>query len=214
MTLIHFANCVALAYVPYLLTYRLSGLSEYNTFWKCLNAAVVYAVTQLLKMLFLATFVVDTVGHYGDYLKHSLDIVDLIALHFIINKIGVSGDLKFLVAGFGWAFSELVCTRLVPFWVGARGTEFSWKYIQLGFESNINLIFHLSTAMLLYQWRTNKNKAIILLLVILTYRNIIFDCLGLEDWTLLGTKAAVAVTTGVVSLKYTLANSHGYSNVW
>lgn len=40
---------------------------------------------------------------------------------------GVSGDLRFLVTGFGWATAELICTRLVPFWIGARGVEFSWK---------------------------------------------------------------------------------------
>jgi len=30
--------------------------------------------------------------------------------------------------------------RLVPFWVGARGTEFDWVYIQMGFETNIRLV--------------------------------------------------------------------------
>ena len=30
--------------------------------------------------------------------------------------------------------------RFVPLWVGARGVEFDWKYIQMCFESNINLV--------------------------------------------------------------------------
>ena len=38
MTFFHFGNCVALAYVPYLITYKFSGLSEYSTFYKCVYA--------------------------------------------------------------------------------------------------------------------------------------------------------------------------------
>ena len=38
MTFFHFGNCVALAFVPYLITYKFSGLSEYSTFYKCVYA--------------------------------------------------------------------------------------------------------------------------------------------------------------------------------
>jgi hypothetical protein len=38
--------------------------------------------------------------------------------------------VKILVAGLGWAMAELVLTRLVFLWVGARGVEFDWRYIQ------------------------------------------------------------------------------------
>ena len=38
MTFFHFGNCVALAYVPYIITYKFSGLSEYSTFYKCVYA--------------------------------------------------------------------------------------------------------------------------------------------------------------------------------
>ncbi len=56
MTFYHFGNCLALAYVPYYLLYRHAGLSEYGAFWKCVSAGAFYMGTQLLKMLFLATF--------------------------------------------------------------------------------------------------------------------------------------------------------------
>ena len=36
--------------------------------------------------------------------------------------------------------AELISMRLLPLWVGARGIEFSWKYIQLSFEANISLV--------------------------------------------------------------------------
>ena len=30
--------------------------------------------------------------------------------------------------------------RCIPLWVGARGIEFDWKYIQMSFDSNISLV--------------------------------------------------------------------------
>lgn len=40
----------------------------------------------------------------------------------------------------GWATAELIMTRLVPLWVGARGVEFDWKYIQMSFDANVSLV--------------------------------------------------------------------------
>lgn len=31
-------------------------------------------------------------------------------------------------------------TGLVPLWVGARGLEFDWKYIQMSFDANVSLV--------------------------------------------------------------------------
>lgn len=31
-------------------------------------------------------------------------------------------------------------SRCLPLWVGARGIEFDWKYIQMSFDSNISLV--------------------------------------------------------------------------
>ena len=31
-------------------------------------------------------------------------------------------------------------TQLLPLWLGARSTEFDWKYIQSSFDANINLV--------------------------------------------------------------------------
>ena len=42
-------------------------------------------------------------------------------------------------------------TRLVPLWVGARGVEFDWKYIQMSFDANVSLV---SDSHLIYvAWR-------------------------------------------------------------
>ena len=35
-------------------------------------------------------------------------------------------------------------TRLVPLWVGARGVEFDWKYIQMSFDANVSLVSNIN----------------------------------------------------------------------
>lgn len=50
------------------------------------------------------------------------------------------GHAKVLTAGVGWAGAELILSRCLLLWVGARGAEFDWKYIQKSLESNISLV--------------------------------------------------------------------------
>lgn len=57
-----------------------------------------------------------------------------------MTKFAGKGETKFLVAGLGWASAELLMTRVVPLWVGARSVEFDWKYLQMSFDSNISLV--------------------------------------------------------------------------
>ena len=49
-------------------------------------------------------------------------------------------SFTFVVVALGWATAELIMTRLVPLWVGARGVEFDWKYIQMSFDANVSLV--------------------------------------------------------------------------
>ena len=109
---------------------------------------------------------------FQELMKSTVDLADLIGLYFVMTKIAGKGQLKFMIAGLGWATAELICTRykpktssvqkmlqyqyflcsnsnhfapllcfrVIPFWVGARGIEFDWKYIQMSFQSNINLV--------------------------------------------------------------------------
>lgn len=58
----------------------------------------------------------------------------------VLNGIPGKGHAKVLTAGIGWAGAEVLLTRFLLLWVGARGAEFDWKYIQKSLESNINLV--------------------------------------------------------------------------
>lgn len=216
MTLFHFGNCVALAYAPYFMTYKFSGLAEYGVFWKCIQAGAMYLVTQLCKMLALATFFPSTdVTGFGrmetvtEFLKNTVDVADLIGLHIVMTKLAGKGEIKFLVAGLGWASAELVMTRLIPLWVGARGVEFDWKYLQMSFDSNISLVHHITTATLVWLWSRNDLRktylpVVMVLLALGCYRPIIIELfvsvLGFGAWSILAIKAVSAISMGLVSM--------------
>uniref|UniRef100_A0A8C3NGK4 BOS complex subunit TMEM147 n=1 Tax=Geospiza parvula TaxID=87175 RepID=A0A8C3NGK4_GEOPR len=127
MTLFHFGNCFALAYFPYFITYKCSGLSEYSAFWRCVQAGATYVLVQLGKMLFLATFFPTWEGPSGGYdlvgefLRATVDVADLGGLQLALGRAGGRGELRILVAALGWASAELLTARCVPLWVGSRG---------------------------------------------------------------------------------------------
>merc|ERR1719273_868200 len=79
-----------------------------------------------------------------EFWKLTVDLADLIGLYFVIQRVAGKGQVKVLTAGLGWAFAELVLTRVIFLWVGARGIEFDWKYIQNSFEANISLLHHIT----------------------------------------------------------------------
>ncbi|XP_064651137.1 BOS complex subunit TMEM147-like [Lineus longissimus] len=215
MTLFHFGNCAALAFVPYFIVYRLSGLAEYSAFWKCAQAGTAYLFTQLVKMLILATFFpsfdvpAGSLDVIGEFLKTTVDVIDLVGIHLIMSKIAGKGQLKFMVAGLGWATAELVMTKLFPLWVGARGVEFDWKYVQLSFEANIQLVQHIATAVLVWLYsRHDLNRSrlpvVMSLMGLSCYKPLIVEILihamGLGSWTLLLLKAMFTVVVGTSSL--------------
>lgn len=216
MTLFHFGNCLALAYVPYLITYKCSGLSEYSAFWKCVQAGAAYLVTQLCKMMVLATFFPTTEGSsghldiLGEFMKSTVDLGDLIGFYLILTSVVGKGEMRFMIAGLGWATAELVMTRFIPLWVGARGTEFDWVYIQMSLESNINLIQHVATATLVWLWsRHDLNKSlqpvVMVLLALSCYKPLVLEVLvsatGLGSWVLLFSKALFTGCVGIIALQ-------------
>merc|ERR1740131_107595 len=120
-------------------------------------------------MLFLATFfpmsdLEEEEGEHkfdflNDFLRATVDIADLVGIYLVMSRVSGKGTVKVLVAGLGWAFAELVLTRLVFLWVGARGVEFDWKYIQKCLDANISLVHCISLAALVWIW-TRKEVTI------------------------------------------------------
>jgi len=213
MTLFHFLNCCALTLAPYFVTYKYSGLSEYCSVWKCAQGSAAYFLTQLVKLTVLATFF-PTLEHEGErfdaiseFMKCTVDFADLIGLYLVISKsLSGKGEIRFLAAGLGWASADCVSTRLLPFWVGARGLGFDWQYIQISLESNFNLVHYMSIATLVWLWnrydvpQTARNAGMVLL-VYAAYRNFIFEVLvnviQLSSWYLLGVKMLLTADIGI-----------------
>ncbi|XP_065510745.1 BOS complex subunit TMEM147-like isoform X1 [Caloenas nicobarica] len=216
MTLFHFGNCFALAYFPYFITYKCSGLSEYSAFWRCVQAGATYVLVQLGKMLVLATFFPTWEGPsggfdlLGEFLRASLEVLDLLGLQGALWRGPGRGQLRILVAALGWASAELLTSRCVPLWVGARGVEFDWRHLQMGLESNISLARHLAAAALLWAGgRPELPPALRLPLAAMlgaaAYEGFLTgwagQALGLGPWGALGLRALAAAALGLGALR-------------
>ena len=75
-----------------------------------------------------------------EFLKVSVDMIDLVGLHFALSRIPGRGNSKILSAAIGWGVAELIFTRFLVLWVGAKGVEFNWRYIQMSLDSNVALV--------------------------------------------------------------------------
>ncbi|CAM4704302.1 BOS complex subunit TMEM147 [Siphateles boraxobius] len=212
MTLFHFGNCFSLAYFPYFITYKCSGLSEYNAFWRCVQAGATYLFVQLCKMMFLATFFPTWEGgagvydFVGEFMKATVDMADLLGLHLVMSKNAGKGEYKIMVAAMGWATAELIMSRCIPLWVGARGIEFDWKYIQMSFDSNISLVHYIAMAAVVWMFtRYDLPKSfrlpVTVLLGLCVYKGFLMELFVhvflLGSWTALLVKALL---TGAISL--------------
>ena len=117
-----------------------------------------------------------------------------------------------LVAGLGWGFAELVLTRLVFLWVGARGVEFDWKYIQKSFDANISLLHFISLAALVMMWSKRNvshgpgvTGVLSLVLVLACYKGLLVSAaaqmLQLSSWAKLLQEAVMTLCLSLVSLQ-------------
>ncbi|XP_028166623.1 BOS complex subunit TMEM147 [Ostrinia nubilalis] len=217
MTLYHFGNCLALVYAPYHMAYKFSGISEYATFSKCVYAGGLYIFTQLCKMLLLATFFPDSDsaqldGEYDvflEILKATVDFADLLGLYFALNAVPGKGHAKILTAAIGWASAEVLVSRSILLWVGARGAEFDWRYVRACAESNVALLQHAGAAALV--WLASRSDLprrhaplVLALLAVAPYRSLLEDAvaaiLSLNPWALLALRAVHAAVVGLTAL--------------
>lgn len=127
----------------------------------------------------------------------------------VLNGIPGKGHAKVLTAGIGWAGAEVLLTRFLLLWVGARGAEFDWKYIQKSLESNISLVQHITTATLVWLWSRHDLKRglvplVVSMLLLTVYRPLILDLLMslllAGPWSSLLIKAVTTLFMGSITL--------------
>lgn len=119
------------------------------------------------------------------------------------------GHCKVLTAGIGWATAEVLLSRGLLLWVGARGAEFDWKYIQKCLESNILLVHHIATATLIWLWtrhdvKSNLKPIVTALILVSSYKGFLLDflfkVLSIGPWFALLVKAVVTIAIGGFTL--------------
>ncbi|CAG0914700.1 unnamed protein product [Notodromas monacha] len=218
MTLYHFVNCLALGYTPYFLTYKYSGMSEYGVFWKCVQAGIGYVLTQLVKMLLLATFFPSMEGHtggssfdfFGEFLRTTVDLGDLLGIYLILSHIGGKNDMRLMAVAVGWSMAEFVLTKLLPLWVGARGLEFDWKHMQSALDSNVALVANLASVALVWMWSRNDLTGglvplVLLLLLTSAYKPLIVNltshALELGNWHTFFVKTSLVFSLALLSFQ-------------
>merc|ERR1719216_499034 len=172
-------------------------------------------------MLFLATFFPmsemeeEEGGHkfdfFNDFLRATVDMADLVGIYLVMSRVSGKGSVKVLIAGLGWAFAELVLTRLVFLWVGARGVEFDWRYIQKALDANISLLHFVSLACLVWVWirRDSANTGVAGVLAVVLglacYKPLLLSAitrfLGLGPWAALLQDGIVSLCLGLVALQ-------------
>ena len=67
-------------------------------------------------------------------------LVDYVGLYFAVTRVVGKGEMKVMATAVGWGTAQLIATRVLPLWMGARGTEFDWKYMQSALGANIELV--------------------------------------------------------------------------
>ncbi|WKY01821.1 hypothetical protein Q1695_015659 [Nippostrongylus brasiliensis] len=190
MTFFHFINCVTLAYAPYFIAYKYSGLNEYSSIWRCAQASGGYFLTQLIKLLLLATFfpATDAEG-------------------FAVVPV------RFLVGGLGWGAAHSVASSFILFWVGARASAFSWRWIQMALESSSDLILFVAMAAL--TWMATRAASRHLVFVLLTacvfqsfFFQFIYSVFHLKGWLMVLARFAFSSAIGSGAfLAYSVAGS-------
>jgi len=217
MTFLHFVNCVALTFVPYFIVYRSTKLAEFRAFSICVWGGIAYILTQLAKMVFMATFLPSTDATVFDILqeiiKAVMNVGDVIGIHLVLNSISgyYGGDVRLLGVGLGWASAESVVMRLAPLWIGARNPEFDWSNIQTGIQANINLLLHISFVTAVWLWSRKKLDKkltsfvvgiIIVSCVLPSFSNVLR--VQLDSWIVLVINATISVSLAILSkLLYT-----------
>ncbi|KAL6744372.1 hypothetical protein Aduo_017313 [Ancylostoma duodenale] len=99
-------------------------------------------------------------------------------------------EVQFLAGGLGWGAAHSVASSFILFWVGARASAFSWRWIQMAMDSSFDLIL-LFVAMAALTWMATRAASRHLVFVFLTacvfhsfVYQILFSLLGIRGWLL------------------------------
>jgi len=228
MAMHHFMNCLLLCFGPHFLLYQATKLKDDNALKPCGFSGLFYCLTQLIKIMVMATILPsfhegETFGIYQELIKLPVSVVDFIGLQFALQRpyLGrFDHHVRILAVTLGWSVAESVMTYLVPLWLGARGLEFSWEYLEMGIASNVNLLLLLGFAGAVWLYtRTDLESSSRPLVLVSIFTYLILPALTrflawklvLGKWAIDLIRLGVAIVTGyaarVMVRRYTARKS-------
>jgi hypothetical protein len=133
--------------------------SSFGSIWVIILGASTFVLSQLAKMLFLATFLpeaAESTGLFFQLVRLIVAAADVGA--FVAAFRYARGDPRGRVLGLavGWNFGEIVFRRVAFFWMGAWSAEFSWSYLCAALDSNASLLMIFATVYLVDVWWNSK----------------------------------------------------------
>jgi len=148
----HFLNCMLLTFGPHVIMYRSTKLIEENALKACAWAGLAYATSQALKIFVMATFLPSVEmtewTFIQELMKSVVNGIELIGAHVAISSIPnlskFSHGMRIMCVGLGWSFTQAMVQYLIPLWLGARGMEFSWEFIEMGIAANLDMLLNMS----------------------------------------------------------------------
>ncbi|EGG21813.1 seven transmembrane domain protein [Cavenderia fasciculata] len=134
MTFLYFTSNLLVTYAPFYLLYKSTSLNEFKSFNIILQALCGNLITQVAKMMLLATFFpsfdTSTFSLYQGLVQCLSVVMDLFAIYFVTGF----SQSKFAIAT-GWALADAL-QRLPQLWLGSLPLEFDSIHLIRSFESN------------------------------------------------------------------------------
>lgn len=208
----HFLNCMLLTFGPHVILYRSTKLAEENAIKSCAWAGAGYAITQIVKIFVMATFLPATTDGWNttqELMKTGVNILELVGIHITLERIPnlskFSHGSRILCVGLGWSFAEALALYAIPLWLGARSMEFSWEYITMGICSNVDMLLNMSILAAMWLWsRTDlESRGQPLVLLCLVVQTVLPSTvsymteIGMPVWNIQGVRLALGLILGV-----------------
>lgn len=218
--------CLLLTYGPFMVVYQSTELVEYRALSACIGAGFNYGATQLIKIFMIATFLPSLEDSTAfEYLPEILasvaNIIDIMGVTFALNRGTLSkfdNSLRILCVTVGWTGAQALASYLIPLWIGARGPEFNWEYIQMGIASNVSLLLMLGfVSMCWLRTRTDLEKiarplvtgSLVAASVLPSITRYLSIVMGLSPWHIQGFRLAVAFVVSLLGYRFTSRYARG-----
>uniref|UniRef100_A0A7S1CN95 BOS complex subunit TMEM147 n=1 Tax=Bicosoecida sp. CB-2014 TaxID=1486930 RepID=A0A7S1CN95_9STRA len=208
MTYYHLINCLMLTFGPYVVVDRASRLKDDHRYGVYLWSVFAYLTTQLAKMLFAATFLPaggSGVGATQAVAGGLLSLADGAGVLYILSyRCKGRGKVESVLAtGMGWAIAQAVSSHLMPLWMHARATEFTWTSLERGVEANLQLVGALALTALMWLFvRGLSSPVAIVALAVRAAEPAVVAWLvasGSDGLTTLAAKAALTAVTAALA---------------